>query len=1153
MARNSGIAVDQDRAGVALVIVLALVVLLTMLAVAFFSRATTERQVSNNSAKSGSAEILALSGLNVIVSDFKQEILDGSMPSTGSPVTYEPTPGTNIVPKRSGTPSPGGSPIPNLIRLSIHDNGTTGANPMPSPGVPSRASDVSSTLSSANGRAISLARWNSHYLVPRLNSASSAIDSTPISTFTPPDWVLVTRNGPTPQPSIGTGVSAINNSASTNTNYVIGRYAYAVYDEGGMLDVNAVGVPSNMALVQYGRKGSVAFADLTATSGPNLSQSPQIDNIVGWRNYASIALQNNTPVSGTLGSNYSFTSANATDYFNYVRARTDGFLKVNAQPYPSPATTASRTDQAFLTRQDLLRYRRLTGLGQNTLEYLGTFSREASPNTPQWKPQTVDAVNPNFRTLNVISPFARNDGTAASVGEPLVKSRFLLQRLNWLTYKGPSGPSTANPTGRSLSDPDISLLINTYGLTTEFLQQGTDSNILHYFGLMWDKTNERWNYVGHSGGTSLTTAVATLSTLTGVREPDFFELLQAGILNSSLGDSSPSDPSLPVIHQQSKALHILTIGANLIAQARTDSFPVRIAFSNSGVATEAVGSPRLPYISALAACPVAATAATGGVNWFLVPNLWDPFRDNWDLSQTTALTPACPRPPVRITLNGTVGFGSAAAAQTGIAPAGSTTVFPTTLAVSATSLLLKTATSSNGRDGFREASRLGTSDFGSATSAFTVTTSVVTAAGSWNNITRPKRPDGTSVGTDNFVVFRFSIPGSAIASTANGGNPVLILRPSFQITVDYQSPNGNWYPYSFLQGNNASNSWVAADLGLVTTYSQYGLNPSPPSTAPTILRSGAAVSWDVITLAQAPMFAKGDPRSIRYNSQIGLLNVSSPPMSAFSAGVIGSIWPDTYATPPPMAPGQNPATYSQTSGDNSLSATNPYNESYTTGANSNPYRPIMMNRPFRSVGEMSYGFRDQPFKTIDFSSTGSPDAGLLDLFTVNSYITQPELRAGAVSLNTEQAGVLAAILKNTVRREDTARVNTGSPPTPSPAPSPIIDSAAKDIGTSLISITMGTPVMNRADITQLVATETGLGGTVQKTHREAIGRALGETVQTRTWNLMIDVIAQSGRYPPTASALKDFVVEGEKRYWLHVAIDRFTGEVVDQQLEAVYE
>ncbi len=52
---------------------------------------------------------------------------------------------------------------------------------------------------------------------------------------------------------------------------------------------------------------------------------------------------------------------------------------------------------------------------------------------------------------------------------------------------------------------------------------------------------------------------------------------------------------------------------------------------------------------------------------------------------------------------------------------------------------------------------------------------------------------------------------------------------------------------------------------------------------------------------------------------------------------------------------------------------------------------------------------------------------------------------------------------------------------------------------------------------------------------------------------MIDVIAQSGRYPANAESLANFVVEGEKRYWLHVAIDRFTGEVIDQQLEAVFE
>jgi hypothetical protein len=35
--------------------------------------------------------------------------------------------------------------------------------------------------------------------------------------------------------------------------------------------------------------------------------------------------------------------------------------------------------------------------------------------------------------------------------------------------------------------------------------------------------------------------------------------------------------------------------------------------------------------------------------------------------------------------------------------------------------------------------------------------------------------------------------------------------------------------------------------------------------------------------------------------------------------------------------------------------------------------------------------------------------------------------------------------------------------------------------------------------------------------------------------------------------LSQFLVEGEKRYWVHVAIDRFTGEVIDRQVEVVKE
>ena len=66
-------------------------------------------------------------------------------------------------------------------------------------------------------------------------------------------------------------------------------------------------------------------------------------------------------------------------------------------------------------------------------------------------------------------------------------------------------------------------------------------------------------------------------------------------------------------------------------------------------------------------------------------------------------------------------------------------------------------------------------------------------------------------------------------------------------------------------------------------------------------------------------------------------------------------------------------------------------------------------------------------------------------------------------------------------------------------------------------------------------------------------RALVDVGTTRTWTLLIDLVAQTGRYPKSAAGLSDFMVEGEKRYWLHVSIDRMTGQVVDRQVELVNE
>ena len=76
-----------------------------------------------------------------------------------------------------------------------------------------------------------LARWNSHYLIPR--ASTTGIDSTPVASFTAPDWVLVTAQGPNSAPA---------------PSAVIGRYAFAVYDEGGLIDINVGGFPTYASL-----------------------------------------------------------------------------------------------------------------------------------------------------------------------------------------------------------------------------------------------------------------------------------------------------------------------------------------------------------------------------------------------------------------------------------------------------------------------------------------------------------------------------------------------------------------------------------------------------------------------------------------------------------------------------------------------------------------------------------------------------------------------------------------------------------------------------------------------------------------------------------------------------------------------------------------
>src|SRR5438093_2033032 len=91
----------------ALIIVLAFVVLVTGLALAYFSRTTTDRQLAQSSYNDTSADLLARSGLDIVVDGLKQEILNGGAVTRA-----------NIQPQRSGDDAS----IPNLIRRSVRND-----------------------------------------------------------------------------------------------------------------------------------------------------------------------------------------------------------------------------------------------------------------------------------------------------------------------------------------------------------------------------------------------------------------------------------------------------------------------------------------------------------------------------------------------------------------------------------------------------------------------------------------------------------------------------------------------------------------------------------------------------------------------------------------------------------------------------------------------------------------------------------------------------------------------------------------------------------------------------------------------------------------------------------------------------------------------
>lgn len=205
----------------------------------------------------------------------------------------------------------------------------------------------------------------------------------------------------------------------------------------------------------------------------------------------------------------------------------------------------------------------------------------------------------------------------------------------------------------------------------------------------------------------------------------------------------------------------------------------------------------------------------------------------------------------------------------------------------------------------------------------------------------------------------------------------------------------------------------------------------------------------------------------------------------------------------------------------------------------NHTKPIILQRPFRSVAELGYVFRDQPWKSLDFFSAQSADAALLDLFCVSE--AGGELTAGKLNPRSAPAAVLESIFRQAPYDEIFAQDS-------SDVAGRISNSDATTIATTFLA--NASTLMDSTGLPSLVAgNHLALAGTLAKPSREAALRPLAAMSDFRTLRLFADVIAQAGRFPGGGNSPARFVVESEERIWVSLAVDRNTGKVIHRQTE----
>ena len=1342
--------ISHRRCGVALIIVLAFVVLLTGLIVAFFSRVLSDRQISGSSANGTRVDIFAAGAVNTVLGDFRQEIAAGSTQLTLTPAVpgvtiYSPV-GAAAAPCLVGTVPADG--LANLIKRSAYQQAFYAGSAYDTGNFPpsSRAAQSSSIANSLNGRAISPARWNKALLLPKKDlTPTNDTDFTPVGATAAtgtaaalwpkaPDWVVVARDGTNPV--------AWNTALAINgANPAVGRFAYNVYDEGGVLDANAAGFPapvasgaptSNYAAYLPGYKGSLAFADLKQLPGigslASTRQEQIVRTLVGWRNYASTGIDP-TQAPPAVGSSvtgsvnilpgYQWTGSNVgtnvANFLNFAQINGTGFLRT-----ANPLLVNGQSDRLFGSRQQLLDLllqsvadQSAAGATeraslQNDMQYLGTFSRSLSQPSyvpPAGRPKVLplasggnyeapnndDQINPAFLSVRVTSSQSggRNNGTDLIAGEPLVKKRFPLSRLAWLTYKGPSKGRTGD---------DINDLKTNFGYTQTFLDQGDGPTVQKYFGLSWN-AGGYWSYDVGVATNSSTGGIMTLKQVRdgGTREPNFVELLKAAITAGALGKSGaqgsgPNDNSPLAIQfdrDSSIDFQIIQLTANIIDQFDVDGFPTRIQFSGQ----EFRGVENLPYLyrvrnglyRIINPVPMPTNSNTdtdpstvlnnpGAFIMVEQPEIWNPH--SYDPTNSATLNRSLGNPrPTNLQM---VVYGGAPALPPAVPSVfGNSSVFPrfegsdgpapNTLSPAITDATTK-MTFSNGEALYREPTLLIKPNVPSGSN---LQAPGFAAAATSDGLGGYVAGGGIKVLDSAAIAYGMPEPNPGLyCGIYLGKNVVAYLYPNSQLPtqtryagqahfsapqaltyqIQCQSPFGTGMavydekyfteePYTdFLPYNRSMLSISATDVNtysgrlilgvnrMMTCFdprtSRFGMLNSPTGdnvnfqdqefAVPGIQSPGAprwidkanfpnvvasnrqdltagfgmgngqsyggtpnnapapgAYGWNWNVLLRFGLFSQNNPLipndDLRFTGDTNVHNMGNGPQYYTDADGVPRRAMGAYVSAGTGTPRLSGST---TTG---LPMATAYYAPFNGDARQKESRPIILNRPFRSVAELGCVFSDTPWKNIDLSTVESGYSPLLDVFCVNDTDDPAGLVAGKVDLNTRQTPVFQAVMSGAYKDEYNG------------AASPMAVGDAQTLANKLIARTTGvspgtTPLASLADLvggwksgSGTSANYDGFAADVDSInpptgnfstnnisrYRESATRALAAVGNARVWNLMIDLVAQTGRYPQSANnatnPLAAFVVEGEQRYWVHVAIDRYTGQVIDKQVEIVKE